>query len=110
VRTLENFQWSEEPCFAGTTILKGMWLLLIHRWGKHVISNLISALWRVSFMLALKPSLLNRDSNICPEGLGFYHFYMQSPGNPLIEDYTDIFYMTDEGNILSTQRNVSLSL
>jgi hypothetical protein len=27
-------------------------------------------------------------SNKCPEGLGFDHFYVQSPCNSLIEDYT----------------------
>jgi hypothetical protein len=37
----------------------------------------------------------------CSEVLGFNHFYMQSPCNPLIEDYTEIFYMTDEGDIPS---------
>jgi hypothetical protein len=34
---------------------------------------------------------------------------VQSPCNPLIEDYTEIFYMIDEGDILSIQRKMSLS-
>jgi hypothetical protein len=45
-------------------------------------------------MLALK------RSNKCSEGLGFNHFYVQSACDPLIEDYTQIFYMIDEGDIL----------
>jgi hypothetical protein len=37
-----------------------------------VISHLITALWKVGFMLALKRSLLNKEiSNKCSEGLGF---------------------------------------
>jgi hypothetical protein len=39
------------------------------------------------------------DSNKYSEGLGFNHFYVQSPCNPLIEDYTEIFYMIDEWDI-----------
>jgi hypothetical protein len=35
----------------------------------------------------------------CSEGLGFNHFYVQSPCNPLIEDYIELFYMIDEGNV-----------
>jgi hypothetical protein len=35
----------------------------------------------------------------CCEGLGFGHFCVQSPCNPLIEDYTQIFYMIDKGDI-----------
>jgi hypothetical protein len=34
------------------------------------------------------------------KGLGFNHFYVQSPCNPLTEDYTEIFYMTAKGDIL----------
>jgi hypothetical protein len=33
------------------------------------------------------------DSNKCSEGLGFDHFYVQSPCDPLIEDYAEVFYM-----------------
>jgi hypothetical protein len=43
------------------------------------------------------------DSIKCSEGLGFNHFYVQSPCNPLIEDYTKIFYMIDKGDIVSIQ-------
>jgi hypothetical protein len=47
-------------------------------------------------------------NNKCSEGLGFSHFCVQSPCNPLIKDYTQIFYMIDEGDILSIQYKVSL--
>jgi hypothetical protein len=43
------------------------------------------------------------------EGLGFNYFYVQSPCNPLIEDYTEIFYMTDAGDIPSIQCKMSLT-
>jgi hypothetical protein len=33
---------------------------------------------------------------------------VQSPCNPVIEDYTEIFYMLDEGDILSIQYKMSL--
>jgi hypothetical protein len=33
---------------------------------------------------------------------------VQSPCNPLIEDYTEIFYIIDEGDIPSILRNISL--
>jgi hypothetical protein len=42
------------------------------------------------------------------EGLGFNHFYVQSPCNHLIEDYTEIFYMIDKGYIQSNQCKMSL--
>jgi hypothetical protein len=45
---------------------------------------------------------------MCSECFGFNHFYVQSPSNPLIEDYTEIFYMTDEGDTLYTQCKMSL--
>jgi hypothetical protein len=48
------------------------------------------------------------DSTKCSEGLGFNHFYVLSPCNPLIEDYTEIFYMTDEGDVPSIQCKMSL--
>jgi hypothetical protein len=56
-------------------------------------------------MLTLKRS---EDSNKCSEGLGFDHFYVPTPCNPLIEDYTEIFYMIDEGDITSIQCKMSL--
>jgi hypothetical protein len=62
-------------------------------------------------MLALKPSLSNGvDSNKCCEGLGFSHFYVQSPCNPLFVDYTElrVYYMIDEGGIPSIQCKTSL--
>jgi hypothetical protein len=33
---------------------------------------------------------------------------VQSPCNPLIEDYSEIFYMIDEGNVPSIQYELSL--
>jgi hypothetical protein len=51
-------------------------------------------------MLTLERSLLNRDySSKCYESLGFSHFYLQSPCNPLIEDYTQIFHMLAKWDI-----------
>jgi hypothetical protein len=49
------------------------------------------------------------DSNKYSEGFGFNHLYAQSPCNPQ-EDYADIFYMTDEGDIPSIQYMTSLRL
>jgi hypothetical protein len=42
------------------------------------------------------------------KSLGFSHFYVQSPCKPLIEDYTEKFYMIDEGDIPSIQGKMSL--
>jgi hypothetical protein len=39
----------------------------------------------------------------------FNHFYVQSPCNPLIEDWTEIVYIIDEGDIPSVQFKMSLS-
>jgi hypothetical protein len=47
-------------------------------------------------------------SNKFSEGLGFSLFYGQSPCNPLIENYTQIFYTIDEGDIPSTEYKLSL--
>jgi hypothetical protein len=43
------------------------------------------------------------DSNKCSEGLVLSHFYVQSPYNLLIEDYTEIFYIIDEVDIPDIQ-------
>jgi hypothetical protein len=51
---------------------------------------------------------LGLDSNTCSEGLGFNHFCLWSPCNPFIEDYTQVLYMNDKGDILSIQYKVSL--
>jgi hypothetical protein len=48
------------------------------------------------------------DPNKCSDGLGFNHFYVYSPCDPLIEDYTEIFYMIDEGDIPSIQGKMRL--
>jgi hypothetical protein len=48
------------------------------------------------------------DYNKCCEGLVFNHFYVQSACNPLIEDYTEIFYMIVKGDIPSIQCKMSL--
>jgi hypothetical protein len=52
-------------------------------------------------MLALKLLLFNRkiDSNKCFEGLGFDHFYMQSQGNALVKNCTEVFYMIHKGDV-----------
>jgi hypothetical protein len=53
--------------------------------------------------------LLNaHHSTKCSEGLGFSNFYLQPPRKPLIENYTEIFHITDEGDIPSLQCKVSL--
>jgi hypothetical protein len=54
----------------------------------------VSTLWRVKLILALNRSLLNREYTLIYvwyEDLGFNHFYVQSPCNSLIENYTEIF-------------------
>jgi hypothetical protein len=48
------------------------------------------------------------DCNECAEGLGFNDLYVQSPCDPLIEDYTEIFYIIDKGDIPSIQCKMSL--
>jgi hypothetical protein len=48
------------------------------------------------------------DYNECSEGLGFGHFYVQFSCNPLIVDYTQIFYTIRKGDILFIQRKMSL--
>jgi hypothetical protein len=48
------------------------------------------------------------DCKKCSEGLGFNHFYVKSPSNPLIEDYTKIFYMAHENYISSVQCKMCL--
>jgi hypothetical protein len=41
-------------------------------------------------------------------GLGFNHFYVQSPCGHLIGDYTEIFYLADEGAIPSIQCKMNI--
>ena len=48
------------------------------------------------------------DCNKCFEGLGFNHFCVKSPRNPLIEDYTKIFYMAHENYTSSVQCKMCL--
>jgi hypothetical protein len=48
------------------------------------------------------------DPDKYSEGLGFNHFYVQSLCKPLIEDYTEIFYNIDEGDVPSLQCKMSL--
>jgi hypothetical protein len=48
------------------------------------------------------------DSSKCVESPGFSHFYVHFPCNPLIEDYTQIFYMIDKGDIPSIQCKMNL--
>jgi hypothetical protein len=59
---LGKFPWCAEPCFAGTEILRGRCLPLIpRRESVSHITDLISVLWRVSLMLALKRSHSNSE-------------------------------------------------
>jgi hypothetical protein len=48
------------------------------------------------------------DSDKCSEVLVFNNFYVQFPWNLLIEDYAEIFYMIDEGDISSIQCKMSI--
>jgi hypothetical protein len=61
-------------------------------------------------MLVLKHLTFEQgvDSNKCCEDLGFNHFCVQSPCNPLSEDYAKIFNMIDEGDIPSVECKMSL--
>jgi hypothetical protein len=56
-------------------------------------------------MLACK---LEVDSKKCSIGLGFNHFCLKSPCNPLIADYAKIFYIIDEGDIPPIQCKMCL--
>jgi hypothetical protein len=60
---LENFQWFEEPCIAGAAILKRKCLPIITGRDK-VITDVISASWKLSLILALKRSLLDRELTV----------------------------------------------
>jgi hypothetical protein len=42
-------------------------------------------------------------SDECSEGLGFHPFYVQSPCNPLIKDYTEILYTIYKWDVPSIQ-------
>jgi hypothetical protein len=60
-------------------------------------------------MLALNRSILKTEwTNKCSEGLGFDHLCVQSPYNPLAEDYTQVFYMIPEGDVPSVRCEVKL--
>jgi hypothetical protein len=48
------------------------------------------------------------NSNKYCEGVGFGHFYVQPPCNLLKTDYTEIFFMTDKGDIPSIECKISL--
>jgi hypothetical protein len=72
-----------------------------------VITDQIIALWRISLMLELNYSLLNKRINIL-ECLGFDNFYMQSPGNHHAEDYIEVIYMIHKGALLSVQCEMDL--
>jgi hypothetical protein len=47
-------------------------------------------------------------SNKCSEGLGFDHYYVQSPCNFLIEDYTEMLYTIYKWNVSSIQCKMGL--
>jgi hypothetical protein len=93
---LENFQWSGESYFAGAAISVDGCLPQTSRYGKHIMILLISPLWRVNLMLALNRSFLNRECSLINA-----HFYVISPCNFLIEDYTEIFFTVYKCNVSS---------
>jgi hypothetical protein len=56
-------------------------------------------------------ALFNRECtlNNFSEGLGFHHFCTHSPFNPPVEDYSEVFYIIHEMDILSVLCERSLS-
>jgi hypothetical protein len=48
------------------------------------------------------------EYNKCFEGLGFNHFYVQSPCNHPMEDYAEILYMIDKEDIPSIQYKMNV--
>jgi hypothetical protein len=69
----------------------------------YVITNLISALWRVSLTLPLKRSLLNRKYILINVLKAWLQSFLCT-----VEAYTEIFYTFDEDGILSPQCKMSL--
>jgi hypothetical protein len=61
-------------------------------------------------MLALNRSHFEKGiwSYNCSEVLGFDHFYVQSPCDSLMEDYTEIFYAIYKWNVPSFQCKLRL--
>jgi hypothetical protein len=72
--------------------------------------DLMSALLRVNLMLTPNQSLLNTQQtlNKYTEGHNLSDCYMDSPHNPSVRDYTKIFCMVYEGNVLLLQHNMKL--
>jgi hypothetical protein len=63
--TLNIYQWCEDPCFVSAAISKGEHQPQVPRRGKQKsLLILINDLWMVSLMLALNPSLLNREQTL----------------------------------------------
>jgi hypothetical protein len=72
----------------------------------YVITNLVSALWRVHSRLALKCLLLNRESILINvlKALASVIFMSCLQYNPVIEYYTKIFCVTDKGDVRCKMR------
>jgi len=70
----------------------------------------MSALLRVNLMLTPNQSLLNTQQtlNKYTEDHNFNDCYMDSPHKPSVRDYTKIFCMVYEGNVLSSQHKMKL--
>jgi hypothetical protein len=62
--TSQDCQWCGEPYFAGAAISIDGFLQQIPKRDKHVITDLVRALWMVNLMLTLNRSLLNREYNL----------------------------------------------
>jgi len=72
--------------------------------------DLMSALLRVNLMLTPNQSLLNTQQTLIKytESHNFNDCYVDSPHNPSVRDYTQIFCMVYEGNVLSLQHKMRL--
>jgi len=72
--------------------------------------DLMSALLRVNLMLTPNQSLPNTQQtlNKYTEGHNFNDCYMDFPHNPSVRDYTKIFCMVYEGNVLPFQHKMRL--
>jgi hypothetical protein len=55
------------------------------------------------FSAAMYVRFRSHSKHVCQSA-----YYMQSPCNLLIEDYTEVFYMNDEGDVSSIQCEMSL--
>jgi hypothetical protein len=83
--------WVADSCLARQTVPSISWDPDC-RYRVHYIPSLVPILSQIN---SIQINLIS--------GLGFNHFYVQSPFNPPVEDYTEIFYMIDEEDIPSIQ-------